>query len=380
VRFEGLTFSHAQWWFPEDAKPGRPGSEPMGFAQAAWGVPGAVHAEGARDVAFVDCTVSHVGGYGLELARGCTDDVLSRCTLTDLGAGGVKIGETEVRESAADRTARNSVEDCTITDGGHVHHQAIGVWIGQSAENHIAHNRIAEFDYSGISIGWTWGYGPSQAGGNIVELNEVDHLGDRPGNTEPSLGDMGGIYTLGTQKGTVIRDNFFHDIAGRTIAWGIYFDEGSTGIVAERNLVLRTTHGGFHQHYGKENVVQNNIFAMGQNAQVWRTRREEHTSFTFARNIVVAGNDKWFHGDWSGGVVLQQNLYWRTDGKPVPFPGDKNLDAWLAIGLDTGSVVADPKLDLADPKHVAVAEDSPARALGFRPFDLATVGPRPRKR
>jgi hypothetical protein len=378
VRFEGLTFSHAQWWFPEEYKPGRPSVDPMGFVQAAWGVPGAVHADGARHVAFIDCTISHVGGYGFELARGCTDDVFSRCTITDLGAGGVKIGETVVRESAADRTARNTVEDCTLTDGGHIHHQAIGLWIGQSSENRVTHNRITEFDYSGISIGWTWGYGPSQAGGNIVELNEIDHLGDRPGNTEPPLGDMGGIYTLGTQSGTVIRNNFFHDIAGRTIAWGIYFDEGSTGIVAENNLVLRTTHGGFHQHYGKENVVQNNIFAMGRDAQVWRTRREEHTSFTFARNIVVADNDKWFNGDWSGGVVLQNNLYWRTDAKPVPFPGGKDLSAWLATGLDTGSVVADPKLDLAHPTHFAVADDSPARALGFQPFELATVGPRPK--
>jgi hypothetical protein len=361
VRFEGLTFSHARWWFS--------GSEAqVGFSQAAWGVPGAVRAEGARHVVFEGCTIAHVGGYGLELGRGCTDDVVSHCTLADLGAGGVKIGETAIRESADERTARNTVEDCTIKDGGRVHHQAIGLWIGQSGDNVIAHNRITELDYSGISIGWTWGYGPSLAGGNRVEGNEVDHLGVRPGNTEPPLGDMGGIYTLGIQTGTVIQGNYFHDIAGRTIAWGIYFDEGSSGIVAERNLVLRTSHGGFHQHYGKDNVVRNNVFAFGRDAQIWRTRREEHLSFTFEKNVVVADGDRWFRGDWTGGVVLRGNVYGRTDGGPVPFPGPMDFDA--------GSVVADPGLDLTDPKRFVLRPDSPARALGFQPFDLSAVGPR----
>lgn len=365
VRFEGLTFSHSAWWFPEA---GAKGSEPMGFVQAAWGVPGAVRAEGARHVVFEGCTVSHVGAYGLELGRGCTDDVVSRCTFTDLGAGGVKIGEAAIRESEADRTARNVVEDCTIRDGGRVHHQAVGLWIGQSGDNVIAHDRITELDYTGISIGWTWGYGPSLAGGNRVEWNEVDHLGDRPGNTEPPLGDMGGIYTLGIQPGTVIRDNYFHDIAGRTIAWGIYFDEGSSGIVAEENLVLRTSHGGFHQHYGRENVVRNNVFAFGRDGQVWRSRREDHLSFTFERNVVVADGAQWFRGDWSGGVALRGNVYWRTDGDPVTFPGPKVLDA--------GSVAADPGIDLTDPERFTVREDSPARALGFHSFDLSSVGPR----
>lgn len=378
LRFQGLTFSHAQWWFPADRTVGWTAPDVMGFVQAAWGVPGAVRAQGARHVAFENCTISHVGGYALELASGCTDNTVSRCTLTDLGAGGIKIGQTTLPEKPDQTTARNTVEDCTITDGGHMQHQAIGLWIGQSPDNRIAHNRISEFDYSGISIGWTWGYGAAQAGGNIVEFNEIDHLGDRPGNTEPPLGDMAGIYTLGTQAGTIIRNNYFHDIAGHSIAWGIYFDEGSTGILAENNLVLRTTHGGFHQHYGKDNIVRNNIFGFGRDAQVWRSRAEEHTSFTLAKNIVISDNGQWFSGDWSRTIVLENNLYWRTGAQPVPFPGGKDLAGWLAMGLDKGSIVADPKLDLTNPKRPILAADSPARGLGFVPFDLSTVGPRPK--
>ncbi len=385
--FRGITFAHTRWWFPQDFKAAWPSADVIGFNQAAAGAPGAVRIEGAHHITFDRCTFEHVEAYGLELGRGVNDCAIKGCTVRDLGAGGIKIGETAIREKELDRTRANVIEDCTITDGGHIHHQAVGVWIGQSASNRLSHNLISEFDYTGISIGWTWGYGPALAAGNIVEFNEVSNLGARPGNAEPPLGDMAGIYTLGIQgptadapdqslPRTIIRNNFFHDIAGRTIAWGIYFDEGSTGIVAENNLVLRTTHGSFHQHYGRDNTVRNNILAMGRDAQLWRTRREEHNSFTISSNIVVGDSDIWLNGDWSDHFVLKNNLYWRTGGKPIAFPGARDFAAWQAAGYDTGSLVDDPRLNLDDPKHVKIGNESAAAAVGFAAFDLSTVGPR----
>ena len=375
VKFEGLTFAHARWWFAPGWTADWPAHKPVGFAQAAMGAPGAVVLEGARHVSFDRCTVRAVEAYGIELGRGTADCRLFACTITDLGAGGIKIGEPIIRAGENDKAQRNTVLNCTITDGGHIHHQAIGVWIGQSAGNTLAHNLIAEFDYSGISIGWTWGYGPSAAGGNIVEWNEVRNLGTRPGNTQPPLGDMAGIYTLGTQPATVIGSNYFHDIAGNSIAWGIYFDEGTTGVVAESNIVLRTSHGGFHQHYGKDNIVRGNLFADGRDAQLWRTRREEHNSFTFEKNVVIGAGDQWLAGDWSAGFVMRSNLHWRTDGKPLALPGGRTFAQWQAAGFDAGSSVTDPGLVMDVPvrprfgAEVVVPE-------GLKLPDLTGVGPR----
>jgi hypothetical protein len=377
VEFRGIEFAHARWWFDETRLAQESTKDVIGFAQAAYGVPGAVVATGARRITFDSCHVEHTEGYGMELARGCQKIQIRRCQIEDLGAGGVKIGETSIQEGSL-RTENNLVEDCTVHDGGKIHHQAVGIWIGQSPRNRIAHNLISDFDYSGISIGWTWGYGPAAAIGNIVEFNEVRNLGAREGNYESPLGDMGGIYTLGTQTdgqdSTIIHDNYFHDIEGRTIAWGIYFDEGSTGIVAENNVVLRTTHGSFHQHYGRDNILRNNILLLGRDAQLWRTRREDHQSFVLERNIIVQDRGVMLQGDWSDHFQSRRNLFWNLNG-PVEFPGGISLEQW-AVSRDEGSRVADPGVMIDAQRPWKIPDDSPALELGFVPFDLDKIGPR----
>ncbi len=388
VTFSNIGFAYTRWWFPTDFTTGFGSKEaggPVGFVQAASGAPATVRMTGARRITMDRCVVFGTEAYAVGLGRGCRDNTLRFCDLSDLGAGGITIGETTIRSDEREVTRGNVVEDSVIENGGRIHRQAVGVWIGQSPGNTLRHNRIAEFDYTGISIGWTWGYGPSNAGGNIVEFNEIAHLGDRPASpgrpkaSASPLGDLGGIYTLGTQTGTIIRNNYFHDIAGRTLGWGIYFDEGTTGVLAENNAVLRTSHGGFHQHYGKDNIVRQNLFLLGKQAALWRTRREEHNSFTFSRNVVVGEDGLVLNGNWDGGLVMESNCYWRRDGKPVVFPGGKDLAAWQAGGVDKGSVVGDPNFTSLEEGDFFPGEKSAMDSIGFEQVSVRMAGPRSRK-
>jgi hypothetical protein len=384
LTFQGLTFSYSEWTLPDtlnfrsqfsmaDTSANRRFAD-GGFPQAAVGVPGAVSGCGARCVVFDRCQISHVGTYAVEFTRGCQENKIQRSVLRDLGAGGVKIGETIIRPASSDKTVRNDVIDCEIADGGLLFHSAIGIWIGQSADNRIIHNRIYDFYYSGLSVGWTWGYGPAAAGGNIIELNDVHHIGVRSNGDGPVLSDMGGIYTLGTQPGTVIRKNIFHDIAAvRYGGWGIYFDEGSTNILAEDNLVYRTTHGGFHQHYGSHNTVRNNIFALSRDQQIQRTRAEDHLSFTFEHNIVYWNEGKLLVGNFTGSnFQMDNNIYWREGGRSVLFDS-LDFTQWQGRGFDRNSVIADPGFKNPAKGDFSLGSNSPAVKAGFRPFSLKAV-------
>ena len=377
VTFRGITFSHTDWG------DGWPGADPQrsGFHQAAVGVPAAVLANGARHLTLERCTVAHVGNYGLALARGCRDNRVAACTFTDLGAGGIKIGEVQMRESERDQTLRNEVSDCRLTDGGNLFPSAVGLWIGQSYDNTISHNEIADFYYSGFSVGWTWGYGKTLAKGNVIEHNHVHHIG-KPSDDEhaPILSDMGGIYTLGIQPGTVVRNNRFHDIAAiKYGGWGIYFDEGTREVVAENNVVYRTTHGGFHQHYGKDNVFRNNILALGRDAQVQRTRPEAHRSFTFERNVVYWTQGELTTGSWeSRNVAFDYNVYWKPGGENDLRAGGLPWKEWRAAGFDTHSIVSDPRFVDLNGDNYNLTSDSPAAGVGFVPFNQSDVGPRGR--
>ena len=238
----------------------------------------------------------------------------------------MKIGLTRFEKDETKSTSHNIIRNCLITQAGRLHPAAIGVWVGHSPHNVIEHNEISDLYYTGISLGWSWGYDPAGAHHNTIAHNHVHTIG------QGVLSDMGGIYTLGLSEGTSIRHNLFHDILSFDYGgWGIYFDEGTTHMTAENNVVYNTRTGGFHQHYGKENVVRNNIFANSATDQIQRTRPEPHLSFTFERNIVYwTTGGKLLGSNWGDDkFALDRNVYWRADGKPFDFAG-MSFEDWRA--------------------------------------------------
>jgi Right handed beta helix region len=339
-------------------------------SQASSPVPGAVVATGARHVAIERCVLTNLGGYAIDLRDGCRGVRIVGNELAWIAAGGIKV--TGGVDSELLRTGETVIADNRIHHLGRLNHSGVGVLIMNAFGNTVAHNEISDLYYTGVSVGWVWGYGPSVSRDNRIEFNLIHHVG------QGLLSDLGGVYTLGLSPGTVVRNNVVHHVEGHDKGWGLYTDEGSTGIVLENNLVYRTSHGGFHQHYGRENIVRNNIFALGRDAQVVRSSDEPHRSFTFERNIVYYRTGELLSYVWSGGtdrITLDHNLYWNSSGSPPKFPAG-DLEAWQMLGFDRHSRVADPRF--ADPDHddFRLKADSPARALGFQPLGLASVGPR----
>ena len=373
IRLRGLTFAHANWATPEQGQ---------SFPQAEINLGAAVAAMAARNIVFEDCAVRHVGEYAMGFGPGCRHNRVDSCEMIDLGAGGIKIGNAlpstwgnslGAPQDQEALVSHHTIQDCLIAHAGRLHPAGIGVWVGHSPHNTIQHNDVYDLYYSAFSLGWVWGYGKSQAHHNDVGFNHAHHIGQHV------LSDMGCIYTLGISPGTTIHDNRFHDVISYDYGgWGLYTDEGSTHVTMQNNLVYRCSRGGFHQHYGKENRIENNIFAFGGQHQIQRTRTEEHVSFFFERNIVFWDNDSpLFGSNWrDNNFRLDNNLYWH-DGKPVVFPGNLTFEQWQSQrGQDQHSIIADPDFVDAAKDDFRLKPGSPALKIGFKPFDASKAGRR----
>jgi hypothetical protein len=365
IVFDGLVFAGTDWRLTggHDMDP-----------QAAIEVEAALQARYAKQCAVIRCRFTRLGGYAVDLGHGCQDDKVVGCEMWDLGGGGVRLGDSDMTAARATPNIGHDVTDNHIHDIGLVHAPAVGVLVLLSASNIISHNEIDHSFYTAISVGWTWGYGDTPCRGNIVEYNHLHDFG------QGMLSDMGGIYTLGLQPGTILRNNLIHDVRVFVYGgWGLYTDEGSSGIVLESNVVYRCQSAGFHQHYGESNLLYNNIFALNQDHQVMRTRAEPHLSFTFTNNIVYFSSGTLFGGNWSGnGFAIDHNIYFDTRNGPAPPPmGDAlKWEDWRAQSHDLHSLFVDPLF--VDPQRgdFRLKRESPALPFGFHPLDLRRAGPR----
>ena len=190
---------------------------------------------------------------------------------------------------------------------------------------------------------------------------------------------MAGIYTCST-PGSRIRFNRVHDVSRRDYGgWGIYPDQGSHDLLIQNNLVYRCQDGALFAHHNRDITAENNIFALSRHAQVERYGIGGF-ELTCRRNVIyyqegTALGSSGIENSGTNVCTFNQNLYWNASGQPVLF-GNKTLAEWQAGGQDTDSVVADPMF--VDPVRgdFRLRPDSPAKQIGFVPWDLSNVGPR----
>lgn len=423
ITLKGLTFRYSDWAQPEqDGKYFDPyvaeenrrkqdstarflrdtrGNRKMAATpQSAVHVPGVISMAGVRNSAVIDCRIEHTGFWGINLADGVQNVTIEGNTINDIGGGGIKIDGADYPSAPARFSGANRITDNVIRTGGRVFMTSAGIIVSFGFSNLIAHNEISDLYQIGISAGWDWARKQSISRDNRIEYNHIFHLGQKKSS------DMGGVYLLGVQPGTVVRNNLIHDVEHAHYGgWGIYTDAATANVVIENNIVYDvSTHAILTNNTSsvpnRENQVRNNIFAFGRQgvgrvAETWQAKRRnpEGRAATYLRNIFLANGEQMYVVDFRSAppdarndiFISDLNLFWDVSGKigrmnqPLGRndPPSMSVDEWRARGSDRHSLIADPMFRNWKGRDFTLGKDSPAWAIGFEPIDMSTVGPRP---
>lgn len=384
IYFEHLNFQYAKSPLPEGS---------VNNAQGSLDLPSAIILKGAKNCLFDHCTISNLSGYAFDIQEGCVNNAFHHNTISNISGGAFKISGGTLNDHPLLHTHDNTIADNEIAHYGINYPSAVGILLRHAYNTTIEHNSIHDGFYTGISVGWEWGYQPSVSRGNTIAFNHIYNIG------KGQLSDMGAIYTLGVSPGTVISNNLIHDVDAHSYGgWGIYNDEGSSYILVENNIVYNTKFAAYNIHYAKEIVVRNNIFAMAKLQQLNRTRIEPHQSVFFENNIMYWKEGILLDGNWD---TLNYNYYLNpnlpdngTKKMNHTFTMDYNLyynpglpadsvvfykqswQDWKKRGNDVHSLYIDPLF--TDPLHnnFSLKPNSPVFSLGFKPIDIKGVGPR----
>lgn len=202
-------------------------------------LPAAVHLQAADNIRFERNTFRQLGASALNLYMAANDNVIVGNVITDVSGSGISV-DLNLEGNPADPrkvSRRNVIKNNYIAGTGRDYYQTVGIMVGYGDSTVIEHNELLEMPYTGISVGWGWEDSPSVARDNLVRYNRVSGVLNL-------MDDGGGIYLLSRQPGTVVAENYVHDlirppasVAGIYGFAALYLDNGSNLITVRDNVV-----------------------------------------------------------------------------------------------------------------------------------------------
>ncbi|MCH5197752.1 MAG: right-handed parallel beta-helix repeat-containing protein [Oscillospiraceae bacterium] len=383
VSFNNIRFAFADISDPEaDAQVSWLGQYGMLHPQGNLEVRGAVEIKESSNINFINCDFENIGNTGIRFSVKNTDCTVSGCSFKNIGCNAIFI-DGKNSEDESEQTRRINITDNLIEGYGRNIPSGIGVLLTYAADCELSNNEVHDGYYTAFSVGWVWGYDFHTTDYIKIKNNLIYDIG------QGWLSDMGGIYTLGSQPHTEISGNVIHNVAadpgeGGYGGWGIYLDEGSSHITVTKNLVYDCGSQSFHQHYGRENIISNNIFAFSGEGQIRVSKIEDHTEFDLTGNIIAGENQPLWVNAHMRNFTESGNLFWDYENfKHVYVLYDLNSKRTNRIyrsvlrlfGCTKDDVVADPLFYDASSRDFHLSENSPALTeIGFAPWNYAEAG------
>jgi len=262
LEFRGMTFQCSNW-----ASPSKHGLNVTQFAQpiglrGQWEHPdyptGIIRAAHAWKIAFRDNVIRNTGAHGIQFGMNVDNSDIEGNRIYQISANGIEIDAHAAKNPSPEQQSSGvAIWNNHIWKAGQ-HYTNGGALLAHNVRRLIVeHNHIHDMPYSGMQIGNQPGkMRDIGCGENRIRYNHVHHclqLHD----------DGGGIYTLGgIQKGSVIAENYVHDIEpskwpGNYKIDLIYLDNLTSQILVKDNVV---TGGRAAERNGsKGNKLLNNV-------------------------------------------------------------------------------------------------------------------------
>ena len=430
VQITGLILEHA------DGEPGGWPNQP-GDGQAATAcTTAAIHICNSSNVKLSNVTVMRTGSYGVWVHGASTDVTVEHSVITDLGVGGIRIGDGGAGGHAAPAwNQRIVVNNTLVASGGRRMAAAPGVLVHSDVYGFVlTHLEIVDFAWAGISAGQVSSYvtrtpkgydaassiaacthghlpWPTPAAVNVISWNRIhqiamgpDRLSDNGGLYLPVISasvhhnevyDVGfynfaglGIYAEGGGCNVSIHSNIFHDLAGSCIDlhW-FYINVDIINNVCEAEPEVNV-HGKMtppmHSMGGIINLtLKRNIISLPPAA-----KRGLSPAFVYGgQYCVVANETRRSVGklDFSFGAV-DSNVYYAEAKMKMVFPKssrpalacseiDKqgvNFSTWQRAGFDRHSIIGNP--GFVGDGNFSLRADSSARKLGIESLDSSMIG------
>lgn len=284
LTFSGLTFSHTTWTQAEtdegllviqgNVYKSRTMTASTMFDNSKWITPVAsVYGRMLNGVTFDHNTFRCLGNAAIHLDEGTKNCNITCNTFADLAGTGVMLGNYSIahhdqfgKNADIDSvsyllTENNRITDNRITNIGTGYSSACGIMVGYSRGTDVSYNTLTNLPYTAISLGWGWGFNQREMrgeyysdgdgvfifSGSTITNNYIDDIMN-------VLFDGGGIYTLGRNDNSTVRDNYIANI--HNDYGGIYLDNGSQGFTVTNNAIVNA-----HRNYiykGDYNYIKNN--------------------------------------------------------------------------------------------------------------------------
>ncbi|MGC4036776.1 MAG: right-handed parallel beta-helix repeat-containing protein [Chitinophagaceae bacterium] len=198
---------------------------------------------GGENNQIAGCSFCNLGDIAVRILGGMNNGVLS-CDIDNIAIAGIELngGDRKSLTVGSNYVMNNSIHD--FAQWIRTYQAAVTI---SGVGNRISNNLIYNGPGTGILL---------NGNEHIIEYNEMHDLA-------LETGDVGAFY-MGrdwTQRGNIIRYNYFHDLkgAGNHDVNAVYLDDWTSGMTVQGNIFNNCARGVMIGG-GRDNIVTNNIF------------------------------------------------------------------------------------------------------------------------